>query len=72
NVSPAPAAKEVQLSTDSKQTAPQVLMVASANKGMGTWVDKFDPSNVKINVPAGNLSGEYVSTLTWSLLDAPQ
>jgi len=47
-------------------------MTAKENTGMGTWVDKFDASNVKIHIPSGNLSGEYVSTLNWSLLDAPQ
>ena len=72
NVSPAPELREVQLGTDSEVTAPQILMSAQDSKGMGTWVDQFDPSNLKINVPAGNLAGEYVSTLTWSLLDAPQ
>lgn len=72
NVSTAPTAKAMELSTDSDITAPQNLMVAAANAGMGTWVDKFDASQVTIQVPAGNLTGDYVSTLYWSLLDAPQ
>lgn len=72
NVSPAPDLREVQLGTDSETTDPQTLMKADVNTGLGTWVNKFDPSNVKIYVPSGNLAGDYVSTLTWSLVDAPQ
>ncbi|MFW5438185.1 WxL domain-containing protein [Paenibacillus apiarius] len=72
NVSTAPTANKVQLSTDSDITAPQNLMAATANTGLGTWVDKFDASQVTIQVPAGNLTGDYESTLSWSLLDAPQ
>lgn len=72
NVSTAPTARAVQLSTDSDRTDPQNLMVAAANAGMGKWVDKFDASQVTIQVPAGNLTGDYESTLYWSLLDAPQ
>ncbi|MGE6610753.1 WxL domain-containing protein [Peribacillus sp. NPDC076916] len=72
NVSPAPELRAVQLGTDSAVTTPQILMTAEKLKGMGTWVDQFEPSSLKIIVPAGNLAGEYVSTLTWSLLDAPQ
>lgn len=47
-------------------------MAANKNNGLGTWMDKFNASEVKLTVPAGNLAGEYVSTLTWSLLDAPK
>lgn len=72
NVSPAPELREVQLGTDSETTDLQTLMRADVNTGLGTWVNKFDPSNVKIYVPSGNLAGDYVSTLTWSLVDAPQ
>jgi hypothetical protein len=62
----------VQLGTDSGTTNPQILMRADVNTGLGTWVDKLDPSSIKISVPSGNLAGDYVSTLTWSLVDAPQ
>ena len=72
NVSPPPELREVQLGTDSGTTNPQILMRADVNTGLGTWVDKFDPSRIKISVPSGNLAGDYVSTLTWSLVDAPQ
>ncbi|MNO34935.1 hypothetical protein D3C76_249810 [compost metagenome] len=72
NISAAPEARVVELSTDSDKTAPQNLMVAKVNTGLGTWVDKFSASSVTIDIPAGNLSGDYASTLYWSLLDAPQ
>ncbi|MGM0838270.1 MAG: WxL domain-containing protein [Bacillota bacterium] len=72
NVSPAPELREVQLGTDSGTSSAQTLMRADVDTGLGTWVDKFDPSSVKISVPSGNLAGDYVSTLTWSLVDAPQ
>ena len=72
NVSNAPELRELKLGTDSEQTEPDVLMTAQANSGMGTWVDEFDPNEVTISVPSGNLAGDYVSTLTWSLVDAPQ
>jgi hypothetical protein len=71
-ISIAPEMFEVQLGTDSVETTAQVLMKAQADTGMGTWVDQFDPSGVKISVPSGNLAGDYVSTLKWSLVDAPQ
>ncbi|WP_317946444.1 WxL domain-containing protein [Carnobacterium maltaromaticum] len=70
NIAVAPTVNAVVLgSTNAKA---QTIMFANKNNGLGTWVDKFDASEVKLTVPAGNLVGEYVSTLTWSLLDAPK
>lgn len=70
NISVAPAVNAVVLgSTNAKA---QTIMSANKSNGLGTWMDKFDASQVKLTVPAGNLVGEYVSTLTWSLLDAPK
>ncbi|MED3687098.1 WxL domain-containing protein [Bacillus thuringiensis] len=70
NVSEMPTPKAVVLDTDTATT--QTIMTAEQNKGMGTWADVFDGSQVKISVPGGNYAGEYVSTLTWTLEDAPQ
>lgn len=70
NISTAPTTRGVALSTNNGTA--ETLMQAEKESGMGTWVDKFDSSEVKLVVPAGNKTGEYVSTLTWSLLDAPQ
>ncbi|WP_257150253.1 WxL domain-containing protein, partial [Bacillus cereus] len=61
NVSEEPTSKAVELNTD--VTATQTIMTAEQNKGMGTWADMFDASEVKITVPGGNYAGEYVSTL---------
>lgn len=70
NVSGQPTPKAVALDTDSPTT--QTIMTAEQHKGMGTWADSFAQDQVKITVPGGNYAGEYVSTLTWTLLDAPQ
>ncbi|PEF42455.1 peptidase [Bacillus cereus] len=70
NVSKEPTPKAVVLDTDSPLT--QAIMTAEQNEGMGTWIDSFDANQVKIDVPGGNYAGEYVSTLTWTLLDVPQ
>ncbi|MEE6451137.1 WxL domain-containing protein [Gottfriedia acidiceleris] len=70
NVSEAPTMRAITLNTD--QSASDILMTAQANQGMGTWVDKLDPTQIKLKIPSGNLEGDYVSTLNWTLLDAPQ
>lgn len=71
NVSAPATASVVTLNADGTATNATV-MSAAANQGMGTWADSFDQSGVKLTVPAGNLAGAYSSTLTWSLVDAPQ
>lgn len=70
NISVAPSVNAVVLSSTNAKA--QTIMAANKNNGLGTWMDKFNASEVKLTVPAGNLAGEYVSTLTWSLLDAPK
>ncbi|ALS02795.1 peptidase [Enterococcus silesiacus] len=70
NVSGKPTTKEIHLATD--QPTAEVLMVAKDKTGMGTWEDLFNEENVTVKVPAGNFSGEYVSTLTWTMLDTPK
>lgn len=69
NVSNKPVVNEVSLNTDEPST--ETLMMANPNSGMGTWEDLFDSSKLSIKVPAGNFAGEYVSTLTWTMLDTP-
>lgn len=70
NISVAPTAATATLTSTNAKAQP--IMTAAKNNGLGTWVDKFDSTQVKLMIPAGNLVGEYVSTLTWSLLDAPK
>ncbi|MDZ5759992.1 WxL domain-containing protein [Carnobacterium maltaromaticum] len=70
NIATAPVMSAVTL--ESKDAKPATIMSAAKNTGLGTWVNKFEASEVKLTIPSGNLAGEYVSTLTWSLLDAPK
>lgn len=66
NVSLAPTVQSVEVNADTA-----VLMNAAAGTGAGTWYTIFDKDEVKLTVPAGNKKGEYMSTVTWSLMDAP-
>lgn len=71
NTSEKPTASAVTLEAlDGEQS--QTLFQAEKDQGMGTWVNQFDPSEVKIVVPGGNFVGEYSSTITWTLGDTPQ
>lgn len=67
NVSKAPVVNAVEVNE-----APSILMSAAAGSGAGTWVNTFDKDEIKLTVPAGNKNGEYMSTVTWSLTDAPK
>lgn len=67
NVSLSPIVSEVELNE-----TPTVLMHALAGSGAGTWTSVFNKDEIKLTVPAGNRNGEYRSTVTWSLLDAPK
>jgi hypothetical protein len=49
----------------------QTIMTAATNQGLGVWGDKMDPTSVTLDVPAGNLAGNYTATLVWTLTDAP-
>lgn len=70
NVSEKPDTHEVKVGTSERSA--QVIMDAKEGDGLGTWEDKFDPSRLKIDVPSGNLAGDYSAELTWALEDAPQ
>lgn len=67
NVSLRPSVVEIEVTE-----APTVLMNAIAGSGAGTWASVFDKDEIKLTVPAGNKKGEYMSTVTWSLMDAPK
>lgn len=51
---------------------PVTLINAAKGSGAGTWVNTFAEKDLKLTVPAGNRNGEYMSTVTWSLTDAPK
>lgn len=67
NVSLAPMVRSVEVNADTA-----VLMNAAAGTGAGTWRTVFDKDEIKLTVPAGNKKGEYMSTVTWALMDAPE
>lgn len=67
NVSLSPTVLAVEVNE-----TPSVLMNALAGSGAGTWTSVFNQDEIKLTVPAGNRNGEYRSTVTWSLLDAPK
>lgn len=67
NVSKAPVVNSVEVTE-----AASILMSATAGSGAGTWISTFDKDEIKLTVPAGNKNGEYMSTVTWSLTNAPK
>ncbi|MGO2962843.1 MAG: WxL domain-containing protein [Carnobacterium maltaromaticum] len=66
NVSLAPELRSVELNEN-----PAILMNATKGSGAGTWTNIFNKDEVQLTVPAGNKTGEYMSTVTWTLMDAP-
>lgn len=67
NISVAPTTSSVEVNADLA-----TFMSATAGSGAGTWRTVFDKDEVKLTVAAGNKKGEYMSTVTWALMDAPQ
>lgn len=68
NVSTPPTFASTTLPADNTETD---IMVANANEGMGSWQTNFDNTSSTINVPSGQLVGDYASTITWILKDTP-
>ncbi|MBC2098828.1 WxL domain-containing protein [Listeria booriae] len=71
NQSTAPTASDVTLNGSA-----QPVFQAAANAGMGTWIDVYSGTaganeNVTLHVPAGNLAGDYDSSITWTLETSP-
>ncbi|MGX7172598.1 WxL domain-containing protein [Enterococcus ratti] len=66
NQSAAPTTSTVVVNTDA-----QNIMTSDANTGLGTWADQMNTSEVSLQVPSGNLAGDYTATLEWTLTDAP-
>lgn len=67
----------VVLTTDNAEST---VLVAAENSGLGTWVDRWYPTettassndNVTLTVPAGSATAKtHTSTITWTLADAP-
>lgn len=50
----------------------KTLINSVAGKGNGQWTATYDTTNkIELNVPAGNLSGNYEAALTYTLTDGP-
>lgn len=71
------ASTPVILTTDNAEST---VLVAAENSGLGTWVDRWYPTettassndNVTLTVPAGSATSKtHTSTITWTLADAP-
>lgn len=67
----------VVLTTDNTEST---VLVAAENSGLGTWVDRWYPTettatsndNVTLTIPAGTATAKtHTSTITWTLADAP-
>ena len=74
-VSQAPTGADVTIAADGSA---KTILVADRDKldttqystlGVGMWFSKFGAS---LNVPAGNVQGDYKADLTWTLSNAPQ
>lgn len=48
-----------------------LIFDAAASKGIGTWDLTHDKSNATLDIPSGAVAGDYASTLTWTLVNAP-
>jgi hypothetical protein len=67
NTSTSPDAPHNVIATDDSAVT---VLSAATDAGVGVWNDSWD--TVTLSVPAGNVAGDYTSTLTWTLADAPQ
>lgn len=65
-----PDATEYNVTADNKDKA-ATIMKAEKDKGMGTWVQNYKADNITLDIPAGNLVGNYAGTVTWELSDNP-
>ncbi|KRL39567.1 WxL domain-containing protein [Lacticaseibacillus manihotivorans] len=66
NVSAAPVAQQAVLTTGG---AAQKIVGAADHAGVGTFSATFNPSNVHLHIPAGNVEGNYSADLTWTLVN---
>ncbi|WP_125570838.1 WxL domain-containing protein [Lacticaseibacillus songhuajiangensis] len=50
--------------------AQSVFTAVDGTQGVGANIDSFTPDKATLFVPAGNVAGDYTSTLTWTLSSA--
>jgi hypothetical protein len=53
-----------------KDMTSQPVMSADVNQGIGTFSANFG-SESQLNIPASAVAGQYESTITWALTNAP-
>jgi hypothetical protein len=61
----------LQLGTNSAAT-PIFSAAANQSQGVGTWSLNFGSGNVSLDIPAGNVVGDYSADLIWTLANTPQ
>lgn len=74
NESTAPTSNAVVIKnkvSDSNINEDQPIFSATQGAGIGTWKNTHALTDVTLDIPAGNVAGDYTSTLTWTLTDAP-
>lgn len=71
-----PRASTFTLTADGE---PSIVMVAAADQGMGTWIDRFGEdveaakTGIQLKIPGDSkkVAGFYQTSLTWTLSDTP-
>lgn len=65
NSSAEPEVNKLNIPFDGKTS--QVLLNADKGEGMGAWEVAYDESKIKLQLPSGQLLGQYEATVTYSL-----
>ncbi|EGO9130442.1 hypothetical protein DYG24_13565 [Enterococcus faecalis] len=63
-----PTQYDCQLEANGKAS---ILMHGTKTKGKGRWRNKLETKGITLSVPSENKTGNYESTLHWTLLDVP-
>ena len=63
-----PIQYDCQLEANGKAS---ILMQGTKTKGKGRWKNKLETKGITLSIPSENKTGNYESTLHWTLLDVP-
>ena len=63
-----PTLYDCQLEANGKAS---ILMHGTKTKGKGRWKNKLETKGIILSIPSENKTGNYESTLHWTLLDVP-
>ncbi|EJC3748984.1 bacterial Ig-like domain-containing protein [Enterococcus faecalis] len=63
-----PTQYDCQLEANGKAS---ILMHGTKTKGKGRWKNKLETKGITLSIPSENKTGNYESTLHWTLLDVP-